>query len=628
MLGRDFIFQSKLSESKYLSVFLLTILLIGGAFSGIWFTSKSQESSLKADLSVKVAFLKDAIVDRSKVNILLGDTSGLAEIYKEVRLSSDNLIDISFYDAQKRQLWAHPQSSNELFLSEELLNQISVAENKLTINFEVSDNSNERLGYLHFICSTQEIDTVVRLLQLRVGGIASVLIITLFLITIWSTNRVNRINRSQSLSMARIELAERNNKQLGVENEILERVLGQNDLYGIGSDIVSTIAKFLGTDNAILYAMVDNELIQVASLSEILKENQLTKNPIKLTFGVGTSGTVAKTRKALFVNHESKVPEYMAADAAQRSEIAVPIIFGDELIGVISSEHPDKSHFTTNHLDFLIRISNLIALGLKNSIVELEIKEKNIVLKKLEKLREKLIKDLTESNDELSNYAHVVSHDLKTPLRSISAALAWLKEDNQDKLDEMSLSYLSIVEDALVKMDRIISDTLKYSELRQQSSNVERVDLTEVLDHMLRELSQSYPDTSIEVDGKMPILFMNEIKLIHIFQNILDNACKYRDPDKTSRVKVHCSVKSEFFEFSIQDNGIGIPEESAHHVFEIFQKLNNNNDNSNGIGMSIVKKIVESYGGKIWFESQEGKGTTFKFNLPRSFEDKSSNFEG
>ena len=115
----------------------------------------------------------------------------------------------------------------------------------------------------------------------------------------------------------------------------------------------------------------------------------------------------------------------------------------------------------------------------------------------------------------------------------------------------------------------------------------------------------------------LPSLVMNDTKVIQVFQNILDNACKYRDSERKSQVTVSCGVIFGFYEFHIKDNGIGIPKESEHHVFEIFQKLNNNKD-SNGVGMSIVKKIVENYGGKIWFESEMGKGTTFKFNLPRS----------
>ena len=238
-------------------------------------------------------------------------------------------------------------------------------------------------------------------------------------------------------------------------------------------------------------------------------------------------------------------------------------------------------------------------------------------LKELEKFREELIMDLTESNDELRNYAHVVSHDLKTPLRSISAAMSWLKEDNQDSLDEMSQSYLAIVDEALLKMDKIISDTLRYSEIKRMSNSESAVDLNHLVTHLINDLKQSYPDTSININGTLPKLIMNDTKALQVFQNILDNACKYRDPNRASQVTISCGVIFGFYEIQIKDNGIGIPEGSAHRIFEIFQKLNNNKD-SNGVCMSIAKKIIETYCGKILFESEVGKGTTFKFNLPRS----------
>ena len=627
MLGMDFVFQNKIGESKYLTVILLTIVLVFGSFFGIYSIAKSQENTLKADLRVKVAFLKDAIADRSKVNLLLNDTTGLAEISHEVQINSDNLINLSFFDAQKRPLWGSPQSANELFFPADASSHVEETDNTLMIAFEVYDNSNESLGYLNFLCSIQDINEDIYSLQLRIGIIALVLIFTLFLIAIWSTDRVSRINRARSLSEARFELIEKNNNQLAIENELLERILGQSDLYGIGSELVRKIAQFLTSDDAGLYAMVGSKLIQIASMRGKSTDQNLSAQPTTLTLGVGLYGRVAKSQKAILANDSTQSSDYALTQTTQGSGIAVPIILGDELIGVLGSEHADKGHYTQDHMAFLTKISSLTALGLKNSIIELEIKEKDSDLKELQKLREKLIKDLTESNDELRNYAHVVSHDLKTPLRSISAALTWLKEDNYGQLDDESYSYLSIVDDALAKMDKIISDTLKYSEVRNDALSLEQVDLTSTLDNLMRELGQSYPDTSIEVCSSMPILLMNETKLIQVFQNILDNACKYRAPNKRSKVTIKCAVIPDFFEFVIEDNGIGIPEESAHHVFEIFQKLNNDKDGSNGIGLSIVKKIIETHGGKIWFDSKQGQGTTFKFILPRSLEGKTPNIQ-
>ena len=193
----------------------------------------------------------------------------------------------------------------------------------------------------------------------------------------------------------------------------------------------------------------------------------------------------------------------------------------------------------------------------------------------------------------------------------------WLKEDNQDKLDEMSKSYLEIVEESLIKMDKIIADTLRYSVLKKKSVVYSEVDLNDLVAHLIKELNKSYPETEIQLKGELPILNINETKAIQIFQNILDNACKYRNPKRDSKIEIRCLNIFGFFEFHVEDNGIGIEKKHESRVFEIFQKLNNNQD-SNGIGMSIVKKIIDSYGGKIWFESEVGKGTTFKFNLPQS----------
>ena len=668
---------------------------------------------------------------------------------------------------------------------------------------------------------------------------------------------------TSAVELKHIQATER--RQLEIENEIFEAVLKSNDIHEIGWKIVHCIAKFLDTDDAVLYAYVNGDLIQIASNEEKLKGNYQIENPVRLELGKGVVGKVAESHKPRIVTNTSKIKEYVVDGAVRLSEITVPILLGDELVGVIDSEHPEENHYTKRHLDFLVKISNFIALGIRNALSELKIKQKdkdlklsaerlenmieslpngvafesnkniivylnqkfidllglpakttdiigmhcdqaramlasvfpeserfeertieiikkreivaddtltlldgrtvtrhyapvyqdgefignlwayadntietrfyenlsferekymNIIanmeigllevdnddqiltankaflkmtnyteedligkigyeilvsekeaerikkmnaariegessiyeieyltkdreirhmmvsggpnrdiqgnvigsigihldiskLKELEKLREELIKDLTESNDELSNYAHVVSHDLKTPLRSISAAMSWLKEDNKDSLDEMSQSYLEIVDEALLKMDKIISDTLRYSEIKRKTNTDSNVDLNHMTGHLINELKQSYPETTIEINGTLPILTINETKIMQVFQNILDNACKYRDPNKKSRVKISCSLIFGFFEFAIEDNGIGIPEEHAHHVFEIFRKLNNN-EGSNGVGMSIVKKIIDTYGGKIWFESEVGKGTIFKFNLPRS----------
>ena len=237
-------------------------------------------------------------------------------------------------------------------------------------------------------------------------------------------------------------------------------------------------------------------------------------------------------------------------------------------------------------------------------------------IKELEKLRTQLINTLSVSNDELRNYAHVVSHDLKTPLRSISAGINWLREDNEKVFDQTSLSYFEIIEDALNKMDQLISDTLKYAELRHDPES-EEVDLKEVIRDIMTNLMLRYPEVELS-QHNLPTIQFNRTKIHQVFQNIIENACKYSDHNKDSFVRISGRENEGFIEFWIEDNGIGIDIEHKNNVFDIFRKLGSNDHDSSGIGLSIVKKIIDTAGGKIWFESEVGIGTIFKIYLPES----------
>lgn len=234
-------------------------------------------------------------------------------------------------------------------------------------------------------------------------------------------------------------------------------------------------------------------------------------------------------------------------------------------------------------------------------------------LKNLEIQKEKLLKDLERSNEELQEYAHIVSHDLKSPLRSINALISWLKEDNIDKLDEASLKNIGLIEITLEKMEKLISDVLKYSSI---GSEIEKqyFDLNEVI----AELDQTIliPDHfSINVIKPLPTILGDKTKLGQVFQNLVGNAIRYNDKEKGIIEIDYKDIKTHY-EFSIKDNGIGINEKYHNKIFETFHSLHKSKD-STGIGLSIVKKIVSLHRGKVWVKSTEGIGTTFYFTLKK-----------
>ena len=622
----------------------------------------------------------------------------------------------------------------------------------------------------------------------------------------------------------------------------------------------------LNTDDCVFYGLINGKLVQLATTSNKLDANHLIKNKLTIPVDKGIVGRVARTKKGEIVNDTSKDKEYIIDDVARLSEITVPILLDDQVVGIIDSEHPEKNYYTKDKLAALSKISILISLHIKNSSAELEkslkqqeleaaknrleiifesffdakiieskdgkiefasnaflklfkipleshnqliglsceiarenfkgfflnenefvsrveeiIKNQEIVDNEIlelkdgkfvsrtyvpillngkldghiwryrdvtlqinydkslefqntkykniieninlglmevdnndvilavnnafctmssyaseeligkkakdllitknyteiieEKIRkrkdglddvyeieilakngetkywlvsgapnyningeiigslgihlditelkililknEKLISDLTESNIELSNYAHIVSHDLKTPLHSIASCLDWIKEENENSLSKDSLEYISIINESIIDMNQLISSTLQYSELRSSLKEDNKSETQLVVESIIMNIDvNKIKSVSINILKPLPVIKLNDTKTKQIFQNLIENSYKYRDPKKNSFVNISWENQNEFILFSIEDNGIGIAEEHFDYIFQVFKKLNNRTDSS-GIGLSIIKKIIETAGGKIWFESKLNVGTTFYFTLPK-----------
>ena len=239
-------------------------------------------------------------------------------------------------------------------------------------------------------------------------------------------------------------------------------------------------------------------------------------------------------------------------------------------------------------------------------------------LKMLNIKADSLINDLTIRNEALSHYAHIVSHDLKTPLRTISTCINWLLEDNTQTLDKDSLEYIDTVEEAISDMDKLISSTLQFTEIRtSRKVATQQIALQPVVDSIISFLNKNKErDFNFNVLKPLPVINLTEVKARQVFQNLIENAYKYRDKTKKGIVNIDWKEDNGFYQFSIQDNGIGIAKEHFGLVFDAFKKLNNRTDSS-GIGLFIIKKIITSGGGKIWIESKKQVGTTFFFTIPK-----------
>ncbi|HZJ00165.1 MAG TPA: PAS domain S-box protein [Gemmatimonadaceae bacterium] len=231
--------------------------------------------------------------------------------------------------------------------------------------------------------------------------------------------------------------------------------------------------------------------------------------------------------------------------------------------------------------------------------------------------REQLIKALARSNQELDQFAYVASHDLKAPLRGIANLSQWIEEDLGDTLKQENKDQMELLRGRVHRMEALIDGILQYSRAGRVKSRPEQVD-TGTLVHEVVELIAPPPSIRIEIAPDMPTVSSEKVPLQQVFMNLLGNAIKHAG---ASDPKVHVGWEEggPFYEFSVTDNGPGIAPQYHERIFGIFQTLEARDKvEGTGIGLSVVQKIVEAKGGRVWVESEVGKGARFKFLWPKA----------
>ena len=240
--------------------------------------------------------------------------------------------------------------------------------------------------------------------------------------------------------------------------------------------------------------------------------------------------------------------------------------------------------------------------------------------KKAEQEIKSLLDELKRSNDELQQFAYVTSHDLQEPLRTIASFTQLLERRYKGKLDEDADEFMGYIVDASVRMKQMIMDLLEYSRVGTKQGNYQDVCMESQLNNVIFNLNDLIERNHAQITyDPLPVVYGDENQLGLLLQNLVTNAIKFRKEDEPPRIHISSveDLKKKEYIFSIADNGIGIEEQYFNRIFTIFQRLHTRDEyQGTGIGLSVAKKIVERHGGKIWVESEFGKGSAFYFTVP------------
>jgi len=295
---------------------------------------------------------------------------------------------------------------------------------------------------------------------------------------------------------------------------------------------------------------------------------------------------------------------------------------GNVLASPFKELHAQLKHLTwqTQRVaegDFKQRVDFMGEFSLAfNAMVEkLAQREEQLAIAKIE--LEQAVEKLKHSNEQLEQFAYVVSHDLKAPLRGIRTVAEWLMSDFGDRLGEEGNENMRLLAGRADRMQNLINGVLEYSRIGRVREEHSPVELDGLVAEVVEDLSPP-AHISIAIDTNLPMVCGEPTRIRQLFQNLLSNAIKYMDKEQ-GFIAVSFAEESNAWRFSVRDNGPGIDQKDFERIFQIFQTLApRDTAESTGVGLTIAKRIVEYHGGRIWVESQLGEGTTFLFTLPKT----------
>ncbi|MEO0472551.1 MAG: ATP-binding protein, partial [Bacteroidota bacterium] len=382
---------------------------------------------------------------------------------------------------------------------------------------------------------------------------------------------------------------------------------------------------------AIHLADVYNEEGQVADALNLLDEVDVVASEIR-SLEVKRDAYKSRARSYELGNRKDKAYEYLVAHI----QLQDSILGQDKLAEMAETESDFRSELAAREMEkienektsirkntiLMIFGGSLVVVLVLLGVILLRYNSLNKLYKVLSRKNQEIFlrnERLARSNEELQQFAHVTAHDLREPLRSISG-FSTLLERHFLSTDPEGRQYVDFITGGVQRMDTLLRDLLTYSVIGILEQRFEKVRIEEIIGEVLSTLQEERRTQGARIKiVNLPEITADRRQMKMLFEQLIDNAIKFRG-EETPEIIIQCEPKGETNIFSIQDNGIGIEDAYQDKIFSLFLRLNrkNGHQGGTGVGLSICRKIVHQHKGKIWIESVLGKGSTVRFQLPKS----------
>ncbi len=387
------------------------------------------------------------------------------------------------------------------------------------------------------------------------------------------------------------------------------------ELLGNWSVIRLVSADKLWLDPVAVYHM-DPELLP------LLRDLVLT-NPLRAD--TGPAGKVVKGAEPLLLDRPERA--YTMVKPEQRatldrigtfSLLVVPLRAYGKVIGTLGvARAKDSEPFTHEDMLLIQDLADRASLAISNARLFNEVQQELALRKAAEEATRNYSAALERSNADLQQFAYIASHDLQEPLRMITSYLKLLSRHTKGRLEEQSEGFVEKAIEGAMRMERMIVDLLDYSRVQTQPKAHEEVDCEAVFKQVQDNLRVAIKENDAKITHRgLPVVMGDSAQLMHVFQNLVSNAIKFRSKEPP-RIDVEAREEKDEWVFCVKDNGIGIGDKYKEKIFEIFQRIDEKKYPGTGIGLAVCKKIIERHGGRIWLVSEEGRGSAFYFTVPK-----------